>query len=298
MVRLSTCKSYRSLLLTLCYVKHSVGSKLFFQLHSRHQLHIGDDYKFNCSKLISMHYYLGNIVSYKALQHFGRVLFQGNVCGIKHVGKYEFGNICQLWHHLATLIGIPIAGSTTHRETCFSNCKNSVKFWRYRSEKPVVYTLHQDFSICLHTEEHQVMTPSFKRYTQEAGSRTDDHYEITNSTIWRQESTELAMCDADCSTEHNLWNAGLQSRSCLLIRRCSSASLKLDADAPRPKARLLLLDLLWISHWRVPASAVWHRQRRHQQLADSLKVWNLKWAFCVFRAQHFTKNLFCFSASL
>jgi len=31
-VRHSTCKSYRSLLLKLCYVKHSVGSKLFFQL--------------------------------------------------------------------------------------------------------------------------------------------------------------------------------------------------------------------------------------------------------------------------
>ena len=29
-----------------------------------------------------MHYYLGNIVSYKALQHFGRVLFQGYVCGL------------------------------------------------------------------------------------------------------------------------------------------------------------------------------------------------------------------------
>jgi len=82
MVRLSTCKSYRSLLLILCYVKHSVGSKLFFQLHPRHQLHIRDDYKLNCSKLISMHYYLGNIVSYKALQHFGRVLFQGYVCGL------------------------------------------------------------------------------------------------------------------------------------------------------------------------------------------------------------------------
>jgi len=59
MVRLSTCKCYRSLLLKLCYVKHLVGSKLFFQLfflHPRHQLHIGDDYKLNCSKLISMHY--------------------------------------------------------------------------------------------------------------------------------------------------------------------------------------------------------------------------------------------------
>jgi len=33
------------------------------------------DYKLNCSKLISMHYYLRNIVSYKTLQHFGRVLF-------------------------------------------------------------------------------------------------------------------------------------------------------------------------------------------------------------------------------
>ena len=61
MVRLSTCKSYRSLLLILCCVKHSVGSKLFFPLHPRHQLHIGDDYKLNCSKLISVHYYLGNI---------------------------------------------------------------------------------------------------------------------------------------------------------------------------------------------------------------------------------------------
>jgi len=77
MVRLSTCKSYRSLLLIISYVTHSIGSKLFFQLHPRYQLHIGDDYKLNCSKLISMHYYLGNIVSYKALQHFGRVLFQG-----------------------------------------------------------------------------------------------------------------------------------------------------------------------------------------------------------------------------
>ena len=67
MVRLSTCMSYRSLLLILCYVKHSVGSKLFFQLNPRHQLHIGDDYKLNCSKLISMHYYLGNIVCYIAL---------------------------------------------------------------------------------------------------------------------------------------------------------------------------------------------------------------------------------------
>jgi len=32
-------------------------------------LHIGDDYKLNCSKLISMHYYLGSILSYKTLQH-------------------------------------------------------------------------------------------------------------------------------------------------------------------------------------------------------------------------------------
>jgi len=32
-------------------------------------LHIEDDYKLNFSKLISIHYYLGNIVSYKALQH-------------------------------------------------------------------------------------------------------------------------------------------------------------------------------------------------------------------------------------
>jgi len=44
MVRLTTYKSYKSLLLILCYVKHSVGSKLFFQLNPRHQLHIGDDY--------------------------------------------------------------------------------------------------------------------------------------------------------------------------------------------------------------------------------------------------------------
>jgi len=64
MVRLLTYKSCRSLLLILCYVKHSVASKLFFQLHPRHQLHIGDDYKLNCSKLISMHYYLGSILSY------------------------------------------------------------------------------------------------------------------------------------------------------------------------------------------------------------------------------------------
>jgi len=90
MVRLSTCKSYRSLLLILCYVKHSVGSKLLFQLHPRHQLHIGDAYKLNCSKLISMHYYVGNIASYKELQHFGIVLFQGYVCGLsrKDVGRY------------------------------------------------------------------------------------------------------------------------------------------------------------------------------------------------------------------
>jgi len=88
MVRLLTYKSYRSLLLML-YVKHSVGSKLFFQLHPRHQLHIDDDYKLNCSKLISMHYYLGNILSYKTLQHFGRVLFQGSTCSLsrKDVGR-------------------------------------------------------------------------------------------------------------------------------------------------------------------------------------------------------------------
>jgi len=54
-VRLWTYKKYRSLLLILCYVKHLVGSKPFFQLHPRHQLHIEDDYKLNCSKLISMH---------------------------------------------------------------------------------------------------------------------------------------------------------------------------------------------------------------------------------------------------
>jgi len=48
-VRLSTIWS---LLFILCYVKHSVGSKLFFQLHPRHKLHIEDDYKLNCSKLI------------------------------------------------------------------------------------------------------------------------------------------------------------------------------------------------------------------------------------------------------
>ena len=77
MVRLLTCKSYRSLLLILCYVKHSVASKQFFQLHPRHQLYIGDDYnKLNCSKLISMHYYLGSILSYKTLQHFGIVYFK------------------------------------------------------------------------------------------------------------------------------------------------------------------------------------------------------------------------------
>ena len=80
MVRLLTYKCYRSLLLLLCYVKHSVASKLFFQLHPRHQLHIGDDYKLNCSKLISMRYYLGSILSYKTLQHFGIVSFQGYVC--------------------------------------------------------------------------------------------------------------------------------------------------------------------------------------------------------------------------
>jgi len=38
MVRLLTYKSYRSLLLILCYVKHSLASKLFFQLQPRHQL--------------------------------------------------------------------------------------------------------------------------------------------------------------------------------------------------------------------------------------------------------------------
>ena len=80
MVRLLAYKSYRSLLLILCYVKHSVASKLFSQLHPRHQLNIGDDYKLNCSKLISMHYCLGSILSYKTLQNFGIVLFQGYVC--------------------------------------------------------------------------------------------------------------------------------------------------------------------------------------------------------------------------
>ena len=54
MVRLLTYRSYRLLLLILCYVKHSVASKLFFQLHPRYQLHIGNDYTLNCSKLISM----------------------------------------------------------------------------------------------------------------------------------------------------------------------------------------------------------------------------------------------------
>jgi len=47
----------RSLLLLLFYVKDSVGSKHFLQPHPRHHLHIGDDYKLNCSKLISVHYY-------------------------------------------------------------------------------------------------------------------------------------------------------------------------------------------------------------------------------------------------
>jgi len=90
MVRLLTCKSYRSLLLILRYVKHSVASKLFFQLHLRHQLHIGDDYKLNSSKLISMHYYLVSILSYKSLQHFGIVSFQGYVCVLskKDIGRY------------------------------------------------------------------------------------------------------------------------------------------------------------------------------------------------------------------
>ena len=38
-----------------------------------------------------MHYYWGNNVSYKALQHFGRVLFQGYVCGLsrKDVDRYK-----------------------------------------------------------------------------------------------------------------------------------------------------------------------------------------------------------------
>jgi len=35
-----------------------------------------------------MRYYLGNIVSYKALQHLGRVLFQGYVCGLS---RKDFG---------------------------------------------------------------------------------------------------------------------------------------------------------------------------------------------------------------
>ena len=69
MVRLLTYKSYRSLLLILRYVKHSVASKLFFQLHLRHQLHIGDDYKLNCSNLISMHYYLGSIAVSYPIKH-------------------------------------------------------------------------------------------------------------------------------------------------------------------------------------------------------------------------------------
>jgi len=36
-----------------------------------------------------MHYYLGNIISYKALQHFGKDLFLGYVCGLsrKDVGR-------------------------------------------------------------------------------------------------------------------------------------------------------------------------------------------------------------------
>ena len=76
MVRLSTCKSYRSLLLILCYVKHSVGSKLFFQLHPRHQLHIGDDHKLNCSKLISMHYYLGKSHPIKHCNTSGEFYFK------------------------------------------------------------------------------------------------------------------------------------------------------------------------------------------------------------------------------
>jgi len=33
-----------------------------------------------------MHYYLGNIVSYKKLQHFEVVLFQGYVCGLSKKG--------------------------------------------------------------------------------------------------------------------------------------------------------------------------------------------------------------------
>jgi len=90
MVRLLIYESYRSLLLILCYVKHSFGSKLFFQLHPWHPLHIEADYKLNCSKLIAVHYYLGKILSYKTLQHFGRVLFWGYVCGLsrKDVGWY------------------------------------------------------------------------------------------------------------------------------------------------------------------------------------------------------------------
>jgi len=38
-----------------------------------------------------MHYYLGSILSYKTLQHFGIVLFQGYVCVLskKDIGRYK-----------------------------------------------------------------------------------------------------------------------------------------------------------------------------------------------------------------
>ena len=79
MVWLSTYKSYRSLLLLLCYTKHSVGSKLSYHFQPQHQLHIEDDYELISSKLTSVHYYLGYILSYETLQHFERVLVQGYV---------------------------------------------------------------------------------------------------------------------------------------------------------------------------------------------------------------------------
>jgi len=45
----------------------------------------------NSSKLISMHYYVGNILSWKTLQQFGRVLVQGYVCGLRVASRAGFG---------------------------------------------------------------------------------------------------------------------------------------------------------------------------------------------------------------